>query len=194
MRVCIFDTETTGKLDFHAAPDAPHQPRLVELACGIFNSEGTLLSSSSLIVQPEGFDIPPEATKVHGISTNFAHEVGVPLKVVLALFNAQMRAAGLAVAFNWSFDARVLTGEYLRLGKWDELDRPHACAMLKAKDYLKLPGFYGDYKYPRLEEAHRFFFGKNFDDAHGAMSDVMATARVWFEMLRREQAPAAATQ
>lgn len=37
--ILFYDTETTGKADFRAAPDAAHQPRLVQLAAILANPD-----------------------------------------------------------------------------------------------------------------------------------------------------------
>jgi DNA polymerase-3 subunit epsilon len=40
-----------------------------------------------------------------------------------------------------------------------------------------------DFKSPRLEEAYRIMFGERMDGAHDAMSDVKATARLFFHII-----------
>jgi DNA polymerase-3 subunit epsilon len=45
---------------------------------------------------------------------------------------------------------------------------------------MKLPGRYpGKYKWPNLAEAHRFCLGRDFDDAHSAMGDVLACRDIY---------------
>jgi DNA polymerase III epsilon subunit-like protein len=46
----------------------------------------------------------------------------------------------------------------------------------------KLPGKYGDYKWPKLQESHLHFFGKEFEGAHDAMADVRACAAVYWAL------------
>jgi len=67
----IFDTETTGLPRNYNAPmeDLDNWPRLVQLAWQLHDAKGNLLANNNYIVRPEGFTIPYNAEKVHGIST-----------------------------------------------------------------------------------------------------------------------------
>jgi DNA polymerase III subunit epsilon len=48
-------------------------------------------------------------------------------------------------------------------------------------DICCLPSPWGKgYKWPKLHEAHRHCFGKEFEDAHDALADVRACAKVFF--------------
>lgn len=188
--VLIFDTESSGKVDFKAPLLAPHQPRLVELAFGLYSPDAKLIQHASVIVRPEGFTIPDEAAAIHGITTKTALEIGLPLLTVLSLFNWAMKIATVHVAFNNAFDERILRREFEGVKKESPfLPAKRYDTMMAAKDYCKLPNQYGydDYKWPSLAEAHQHFFGCAFDGAHEAMGDVAATAKVYFEIQRLEQ-------
>lgn len=67
----FFDTETTGLPKRWNAPvtDLENWPRLVQLAWIMYDDRGNMLESRDVIVKPEGFTIPPEASRVHGITT-----------------------------------------------------------------------------------------------------------------------------
>ena len=84
----IFDTETTGLPRNYDAPitDLDNWPRLVQLAWQLHDEKGKLLSNQSFIVKPEGFTIPYNAEKVHGISTERALKEGHDLTKVLQAF------------------------------------------------------------------------------------------------------------
>ena len=73
-----FDTETTGlPKNFKAdVSDSENWPRLVQLAWQLNNEKGDLLSNDSLIIKPDGFTIPFNSEKVHGISTEIANKNG----------------------------------------------------------------------------------------------------------------------
>ncbi len=174
----IFDTETTGKANFKLPPEHFSQPRVVQIAAMLVNGLEEV-AVFSVIIKPEGFTIPEEASAIHGITTQLALERGIPIKVALSLFNHLGRAASRLVAFNAAFDELVLRGEFARVTPITVFDeRPVHCAMLQCKPILKLPGQYGDFKWPKLSEAHEFFFGEGFDGAHDALADVRATVRV----------------
>ena len=176
----IFDTETTG---FPKNPNAPisdldNWPRVVQLAWQIHDSQGRLVSNKDYIIYPDGFDIPYNATQIHGISTKKAKEEGKDLKVVLEEFNEDVNNSKVLIGHNIQFDLNITASEFHRL----QLETP----LLKTKSLdtqlistpvCKLPGGRGGgFKYPKLSELYTFLFKETFDEAHNATADVNATA------------------
>ena len=51
---------------------------MVQLAWQLHDLTGKLVESGNLIVQPDGYEIPYAAEKVHGISTERAKQEGLP--------------------------------------------------------------------------------------------------------------------
>ena len=181
----VFDTETTGIVDFRQAPDAKGQPRMVQLGALLLDQDGKEVAQLNTMIRPNGFAVPDEASMVHGITTEKASRYGVPLRFALHMFNQMAKCAEILVAYNIQYDDWVLRGEAAR----ECCDHPmnlqskrYHCAMLLSKDILKLPGKYRDYKWPKLQEAYRFFFNCDFDGAHDAMADVRATAAVYLKI------------
>ena len=167
----FFDTETTGLPKRWNAPvtDLENWPRLVQLAWIMYDDRGNMLESRDVIVKPEGFTIPPEASRVHGITTLVAREKGEPL-----------------VGHNISFDECIVGAEFERLRMMTTLFlKPKYCTMKLSTDYCKLPGKKG-FKSPRLAELHQVLFGSGFDNAHNALADVEATARCFWELKNRK--------
>ena len=180
--ILFFDTETTGKADFRAEPDAPHQPRLVQLAAILTDNDGKEMGSLNLIIKPDGFEIPTDASRVHGITTKTAIEYGVGLEAALPIFAQLALKPHLIVAHNFDFDLLIMRGEFLRCG-FEEDPFEGAlkfCTMREMTPLCKLPGKYDDYKWPKLQEAHIHAFGSEFDDAHDALADVRACAKLYF--------------
>ena len=184
LKFLFFDTETTGKCDFRAPPDAPHQPRLVQLAALLTDGQGKEIASLNVIARPEGFTIPAEASAVHGITTEFALENGAPLGHVVAMFCALAEISSAYVCHNAEFDLLVMTGEMLRLTR-DFPSRPACCTMKSMTEVCRLPGPYG-YKWPKLQEAYRHCCGREFDGAHDALADVRACREIFFWQRRQE--------
>lgn len=176
--ILFFDTETTGKCDFRADPDAPHQPRLVELAALLCSDLGKEVASVSLIVKPDGFEIPEEASQLHGITTEIALARGVEENLALAIFDRFLDMADVAAAHNVDFDRLVLSrGCHERRRK---LANKGVCTMKPMTDYCRLPGHYG-YKWPTLQEAYQRAFARDFDGAaHSALADVRACKDIYF--------------
>lgn len=183
----FFDTETTGLPARWNAPvtDTDNWPRLVQLAWIMCDDQGQRLESCDALVKPEGFVIPPEVSRLHGITTNIAHEKGRPLREVMEEFSEQLDQAGALVGHNISFDECIIGAEFERLRMLTCLFlKPKYCTMKSSTDYCKLPGKKG-FKSPRLAELHRILFGEEFDNAHNALADVEATARCFWELKRR---------
>lgn len=182
----IFDTETTGLPRDYNAPmsDLDNWPRLVQLAWQLHDSKGNLISNNNYIVKPEGFTIPYNAEKVHGISTKRALAEGHDLKEVLAIFEKDVAKAKYLVGHNVEFDVNVVGSEFIRT----ELGMPLTADQLDTKDistdFCAIPGGKGGkFKWPTLTELHHKLFGVGFDDAHDAAYDVDATARCFFGLI-----------
>lgn len=182
----FFDTETTGLPKSWKAPvsDIDNWPRLVQLAWLSFDSEGNRTNEGDFIVRPEGFIIPDDSARIHGISTERALAEGLPLAEVLARFSDAMTHAETLVAHNMSFDEKIMGAEFLRLGVANDLEKkPKICTMQSAVEFCALEGQYG-YKWPKLTELHLKLFGTGFEEAHNAAVDISATAKCFFEMKR----------
>ncbi|MEB2776730.1 DNA polymerase III subunit alpha [Algoriphagus sp. D3-2-R+10] len=191
----IFDTETTGLPRDYNAPmsDVDNWPRLVQLAWQLHDAKGNLISNHNYIIKPEGFTIPYNAEKVHGISTKRALAEGHDLKHILGIFEGDVKQAKYLVGHNVEFDVNVVGSEYYRA----EATMPLTAKQLDTKDisteFCALPGGRGGkFKWPTLTELHNKLFGKGFGDAHDAAYDVDATARCFFGLITQGvQAPEA---
>jgi TPR repeat protein len=187
--ILFFDTETTGvpKDDNVPASDTRNWPRLVQLAWILTDKEGNTLASSCSIIKPEGFPIPDDAAKVHGINTYTAMREGKPLKNVIDDFLKAAEKAQCLVGHNVAFDQKVVGAELCRLGIKDTISTAKAiCTMEAGKDYCKIPGGYYGYKPPKLQELYQKLFGTTFENAHDAMADVKATRKCFFELKHQE--------
>jgi DNA polymerase III subunit alpha len=186
----IFDTETTGlpKRDNAAVYEVDNWPRVVQIAWQLHDNNGDLTEHHNLLIQPEGFEIPYSAEKIHGISTEKARKYGMPLKEALALFNDSVLKSRFLVGHNISFDMNALGAEYIRSEVITGfLEKKQICTMWSSTDHLKLTGGRGGkFKPPKLMELYEFLFEEQFMEAHNAAADVEATARCFFELLRRK--------
>lgn len=183
----IVDCETDGLPRNWRAPlsDLGNWPHTVQIAWALYDSGHRELLSATQIIRPDGFRIPPEAARVHGISTERALAEGRPVGDVLAELSAAATLAQVFVAHNASFDGSVIAAEYLRLG----LEPPFnpesmICTMMESTEYCRLPGPYGN-KWPKLDELYDILFGATFGGAHDAGVDVAACACCFFELKKR---------
>jgi DNA polymerase-3 subunit epsilon len=188
--ILALDTETTGKADFNSGYRAEHQPRIVQLAAILLDDKLEEVMSLNCVVRPEGWDIPEEASAIHGITTEFADKVGVSIKTVLSFLGQMKRSAEIYVAHNIDFDRLIVLSEFYRaFGDGAEIPEGRCfCTMKAMVGHCKLPGNYGDYKWPKLTEAYRHAFGSEFEGAHDALADVRACVRVfqWIQSQKKE--------
>lgn len=193
----IFDTETTGLPKISNAPhtDLDNWPRVVQIAWQLHDAQGHLLSAQNLIIRPEGFTIPFNSVKVHGISTERALAEGQPLADVLARFQQDVEKAEVLAGHNIiEFDLPLLGAEYLRTGMQAEalLAKKAYDTMRQTAEYVGIKRGNAGFKPPKLEELHQKLFGEGFAHAHDAAYDVSANAKCYFELLRIGVAPMAA--
>ena len=186
----IFDTETTGLPQNWKAPltDFDNWPRLVQLAWQVHDVKGKLIDVKNYIIKPEGYDIPFNASKIHGISTQRAEKEGLSLSEVLEIFHQQIQEVKFVVGHNVGFDNNIVGCEFLRKNMPNLLQSiPSIDTKEDATDYCKIPGGRGGgFKWPSLIELHQTLFGKAFAEAHNASADVEGTARCFLELLRLE--------
>lgn len=183
----FFDTETTGLPKKWDAPieDLENWPRLVQIAWILFDDDGGQVLSKEYIIKPEGFLIPEESSRVHGITTELAMKKGRPLQKILNEFSLSMSLSNFLVAHNMSFDEKIIEAEFLRKRVQKSLFQPKKlCTKEIATEFCKIPGPYG-FKWPSLSELHIKLFGEDFKDAHDALVDVSACAKCFFELKKQ---------
>ncbi|MEY3500381.1 MAG: polymerase subunit alpha, partial [Bacteroidota bacterium] len=187
----IFDTETTGLPKRWDAPitDTGNWPRCVQIAWQLHDEMGKLIEHQDYLIQPEGYNIPYDAERIHGISTELAQADGVSLAEVLEKFNIALSKSKFIVGQNLKFDVNIMGCEFHRLGiesPMSSMPVLDTCTEVTAS-LLQLPGGRGGkFKLPTLTELHSYLFNKPFAEAHNATADVEATTRCFFELIRTE--------
>ena len=182
----FFDTETTGIPKNYKAPasDVKNWPRLVQIAWLVTDESGNEIKSAEYIIKPNGFSIPDDAAKIHGITNELANQSGVDLKPVLEEITVDISKAAALIAHNMQFDEKILGAELFRMSNFDHLEgKPKKCTMQASTNYCKIPGPYGN-KWPKLEELHKKLFREGFANAHNALADVRACSKCYFELRR----------
>ena len=186
----IFDTETTGLPKRWDAPitDTDNWPRCIQIAWQLHDGLGNCIEHQDYLVQPDGFNIPYDAEKIHGISTELAQEQGISLAEVLEKFNEALSKAKFVVGQNVKFDLNIMGAEFVRgdvANPLQELPVLDTCTEHTAS-LCEIPGGrYGKFKLPTLTELHEFLFNQPFKEAHNATADVEATTRCFFELIRK---------
>ncbi len=186
----IFDTETTGLPKRFNAPvsDSDNWPRCVQIAWQLHDAMGNLLERQDYLVRPEGFNIPFDAEKIHGISTELATAEGISLEVVIEKFKTVLSKTKFVVGQNLDFDLKIIGAEFYRLGIENPLPKMKVldtCTETTAQLCQLSGGRGGKFKLPNLTELHEFLFNEPFAEAHNATADVEATTRCFLELVRR---------
>ena len=184
----IFDTETTGKIENWKAEVSEFEsfPRVVQLAWQLHDYKGELIEVKNYVIKPDGYTIPFNAEKIHGISTERAEKIGVPLAFVMDEFKKALEETDFAVGHNIEFDMKVMGAEYARADRDDGLmTKKTLDTMRSSTNFCQLPGGRGkSFKFPTLSELNEKLFSEKIDNAHNASADVEATARCFLELIR----------
>ena len=184
----FFDTETTGLPDNWNAPTSNFNnwPRMVQLAYLLYDTNGQLVQSKDFIIKPNGYTIPSDSSRIHGISTQKALTDGIEIDIVLADFQTMLNKATHLIAHNMGFDEKIIGAEFYRLKNNDPLvSKSKFCTMKNSSiiSYCAIPPIrYGSYKYPKLSELHYKLFKTGFEEAHNAVIDITVTAKCFWEL------------
>lgn len=182
-RYIIYKTATTGLWDWNSPVESKTQPRLVQLAWGLYHG-GTLKSEySGVVLLPEGECIPESASRIHGVTTEIMRSRGESLKGILTKFRQDYEQSDECVIYNFPFDLDVITKacidamvDKIQIWKtgvhWIDI-------MKKATLELRIPGNYGHYKSPTMKEAYEGITGREW-----GIPDLLGVVKRFNEILR----------
>lgn len=162
MKLCVYDTETTGIPAYSEPSESPNQPHLVEIAALLADPEHGIIERVSHIIKPDGWrwGADDEAFKVHGITFERAMDEGIPEPEAIYNFLQLVAKADMRVAHNENFDAKMVRiamkrygdgindgdahwSQYSQAGKDEIADRfanmPKYCTMRGATKDCRLP-------------------------------------------------------
>ncbi|KAG2434961.1 hypothetical protein HYH02_012157 [Chlamydomonas schloesseri] len=196
----VVDTETTGfprrlpgtPVTGHLSGDVPYTDlegwstaRVVSIAWRVLApwSEGLVLREHGYhIVQPDGFVIPDDAARIHGITTQHAQQAGAPLdRVMDELMDAVQRwNCGIIVAHNLKYDRTVILSELHRRNRAQDvahLERmAGVCTANCSKAYLQ--------RFYRQAELLMQLMGETMPRAHDAVNDAEACSKCYVALLK----------
>ncbi len=188
LKLLFFDCETTGlpRSRYFSVETVDDWPHLVQVAWARYDGLGNLEDTRCHIVRPEGFRIPLDATKIHGITHAHARRVGRDLEKVLDEFLEVLALPDTTlVAHNLEYDRNVILAELVRTRRSLGIaELPGICTMKSTAELCQLPrpGGFG-FKWPTLDELHYYCFGHSYEGVHNAARDIEACARSFFKLL-----------
>jgi DNA polymerase III epsilon subunit-like protein len=191
MKIAFGDTETTGFINKTVDHNHPLQVKVVQLGFIVLDTKNPdhwdlhspnyMGDEHEIIVKPEGWTVPEQAAAIHGFTTEKALALGKPRAEAFAPFNEHTADVDLFVYHNAAYDDPVLRIE-VRRGDIRYDPKRVFCTMEATTNICKLPGRFGKYKWPKMVEAYKHFFGCEFDGAHNAMADVRACRDVFLKL------------
>jgi DNA polymerase-3 subunit epsilon len=192
------DTETSGLPDFNKRARDPAQPHIVQMAAILTDDLGGALEEHNVIIKPDGWTIPKEASDVHGITDETA-AIGIPEKLAAEILLAMIRKSQLLIGHNIQFDkfiARIAMRRFELITDADDAawkSMPTFCTMKSMTPICKIPPTAKMvatgrtfFKSPKLQEAYQTAFGKPFEKAHDALADLRACKDIYFWLKARK--------
>ncbi|PJK07956.1 hypothetical protein CO610_07270 [Lysobacteraceae bacterium NML95-0200] len=187
----FYDTETTGLYHDDLPPNDARQPRLVQLAAALVDANTReTVQEINLLIAPDDWEIPIQATAIHGITTEHAKQFGISTHQALQAFLSLWARADMRIAHNETFDAAIIhsalcSAEFdpRTLKAWQE---GRALCTQNLTRGLQPEKPYG----PSLAKAYQHYMGKPIENAHDARADMHACKSVYFHVI--DNRPAAA--
>jgi len=193
-RFFIVDVESNGlpKIANGNAEDLDNWPRLSQLSYGIYNDAGECLKFVDQYIKPEGWGFPDNDFFRQHADINKNNELGRPVKEVLLELIDDRMSCDYTIGHNLYFDGMIIRSELFRAELKPEFKSKKYCTMMASTKLCNLPptpkmaaAGINRPKPPKLEELHNILFGCSFDGAHNSKSDVEATAKCFFELVKR---------
>ena len=182
-----FDIETTGLIPkgLNWKTDYMGFPHIVQIAWKRSDEHHI----HNYIIKPEGYIIPDESIKIHGITNEEANKTGIDFGIVMLIFIRDCLIAEKIIGHNIYFDTSIIKANIKRYNtgidaaiialhkdkRIDTMMKTIKFCGLKQKDGKKP-------KFPSLEELYFKLFNETFD-AHNAVNDVRATEKCYNKLI-----------
>ena len=181
MKIVVFDTETSGL--------CAGENVILSLSWQVLNANLEKVAEESRFFDwPEDKSrIQKKAIEVNGLTRERLAELGTcDKREALQKFKEAIDGADLLVAHNGGFDIGFVRAEAAEANVAINLNKPMFDTMLEMTDYCQIPGYYGEYKWPRLSElANCLDIDTDDIDWHQSASDVEVTARCFREIIKK---------
>ena len=179
----VFDTETSGLPNPGKAPNDPDQARIMQLGAVVLDAGLKEVGAiKTRIKWGEAYNVHPKAAEAHGLTREECETYGLSAKHALATLT-NFAHTDLPIAFNAPFDVALVDLMVKQVCGFGPatFGRAAYCPMRAMTPLMRLPSAYKgrEFKWPKLQEAYTYCYGRPFDGAHDALADVRATADVF---------------
>lgn len=189
-RILFIDTETTGlpkNRYSNGLESKDNWPNIVSVSWAVYQGQEKLYIKYALI-KPDGWIIPEDSTKIHGITYEYALANGRDLYEVMIELHDDLLKCDVVVAHNLEFDKNVIFSAYkwhCKMNPWPFWPKEEICTMNRAESEVKIPSKYPKpgklYKSPSLMELYRDTFKKEPSVAlHNSQRDVEAMCEIFW--------------
>ena len=174
----VVDLETTG---LHPTS------YIVSIAWIVLNDALEEVQRAYYVVQPDGYEIPKESVRVHGITTEKAKKEGIPIRHICyklgrAIFKHQ---CATLVSHNINFDRTILIHQvsesFQRILARKIMSLKTFCTMKKGAQYM------GVKKWPKLTLLYKHLFDVDIanEEQHHALFDCQNCAAIFKKLRER---------
>lgn len=145
---------------------------------------------SEKIIKPQGFKIPDDAIKIHGITNEKAKKEGIKLRESLKKFGKIIKKCEYIIGYNVYYDINVLLSELHRKKRTKTIEK-----ILKLKKEEKIICLgqisskvippnkfikYNKYAIPKQTDVYKKCYNEELLNAHDAKSDVLGMIKIMF--------------
>lgn len=186
----VFDVETTGIVRTNEK-NLEKQPYILELAYAVLHYDGLHWDVEETYDKYYNVpvEIPEAATAVHGITNKRVEHKHMIYEDIHSIVQ-KMREVDHIIGHNVKFDLNMLWVELARIKAHQDfknvVEGKVIDTMRESKQEVQAKDKIGRLKFPRLTELHAHLFGEEFEGAHNALSDVMATLECFKELYNRK--------
>ena len=190
-RYIVLDTETIGLpkkekyggLPIYSDIKKYDDARMIQICWAVY-CDNKLEKLCDYYVKPKGFKI--NNTHIHGITEEKCYKKGYNINQVLTEFSKDLASIDYIVGHNINFDYNIICSELYR-SKFHKIidmiqEKTMICTMRESIS-LKVDG---TLKATKLVKLYKYLFGKEFEKQHNAKYDVLATADIFKELVKRK--------
>lgn len=185
----VFDTETSGlpkkergqSLDYENLEHFD-SARLISISWLLLDETNNIVEKKTYFIKPDNFTVSEESINIHGLSKEFLVENGMTIHEMLLILNGVFLQKNITkiIAHNINFDINILKSELHRYNYQLTLEKiseiPLFCTMFKAQAAM------GVNKWPKLEEAYRYFYNEDITNAHDAEFDTLHCYKIYLKL------------